>query len=59
MSYRSPPPGEVPNYTNAFLGMALLILFMGFWVIAALWGYLWVGLTALALDRGIGRIGRG
>ncbi len=43
-------PRRVENYTNAFLGMSLLILFMGFFTIAAMVGLVWVLLTAAFLD---------
>lgn len=52
------PPEPVEDYTNAFLVTAWGILVMVFWVIAALAGYLWVALTATALNWGITRLGR-
>ena len=51
-------PKQVPNFTNAFLGMMGLILFMAFWVMAALWGFLTVVLGAAAINALIRRIGR-
>ena len=50
MSYRKHPE-PAPNYTDAFLATLGLILFMAFWVIAALAGYLWVAIVATGLDR--------
>ena len=41
----------VPNYTNAFLVTVFGILFMGFWVLAALAGGLWVFVVALGLNH--------
>lgn len=51
-------PKRVQNYTNAFLGMMALILFMAFWVMAALWGFLSVLLGAAAINALIRLIGR-
>lgn len=50
MEYRQ-PPGRVPDYTQAFLVTCGVILFMAFWTIAALFGWLWVALTATGIDR--------
>ena len=44
-------PQSVPNYTNAFLVTAFGLLFMGFWVLAALAGGFWVIITALGLNQ--------
>ena len=41
----------VPNYTNALLVTVFGILFMGFWVLAALAGGLWVVVVALGLNQ--------
>ena len=41
---------EAPNYTNAFLTVAGVQIFMAFWVILAAWGISWVLLIALGLD---------
>lgn len=49
MNRRYPEP--VADYTNAFLATVWGILFMGFWVLAALAGLLWVGLIAFGLNR--------
>lgn len=49
MSYRK-PPGRVEDYTNAFLTMLGVIFFMGFWVIAAIWGFIAVVAVATGLD---------
>ncbi|KQI71518.1 hypothetical protein AN191_12990 [Loktanella sp. 5RATIMAR09] len=43
------PIQAVEDYTDAFLGTLWVFLFMGFWVIAAAVGYLWVAATAYAL----------
>ncbi|MEO1639312.1 MAG: hypothetical protein AAFU41_08715 [Pseudomonadota bacterium] len=45
------PIREVEDYTDAFLATLWVIFFMGFWVIAALFGYLWVAVTAYGLNR--------
>lgn len=50
-------PQPVENYTDAFLATAGGILVMGFWVIAALAGYLWVALIAWAINRAITWLG--
>ena len=55
---RDDHPKEVEDYTDAFLATAGGILVVAFWVIAALAGYLWVALTATALNWGINRLGR-
>lgn len=44
---------SAPNYTQPFLVTLGLILFMAFWTIAALAGFLWVVLTAAVIDRAI------
>jgi len=44
-------PKPVENYTNAFLWSFWLLLFMTFWVMAAIWGFFVVFATAWALDR--------
>ncbi|RYG89683.1 hypothetical protein EU803_16140 [Loktanella sp. IMCC34160] len=51
-------PRPVENYTNAFLTMCWVILFMGLWVIHAVAGAIWVAITAAAVDRTITLIGR-
>lgn len=56
MHRRRPEP--VPNYTDAFLVTVWGILFMGFWVLGALGGLLWVALFALGLNRLITYIAR-
>ena len=43
-------PEPVPDFTNAFLAMAWGILFMAFWTIASIFGFLWVALSATAID---------
>ena len=52
------PIREVEDYTDAFLGTLWVILFMGFWVIAAAFGYLWVAVTAYGLNHLFKWIGR-
>ncbi len=42
--------GRVENYTNAFLAVSGLILFMAFFTLAATKGFVWVVLTAAGLD---------
>ena len=49
MSHR--PIQAVEDYTDAFLGTLFVFLFMGFWVIAAAAGYLWVAVTAYGLNQ--------
>ncbi|MCA1775576.1 MAG: hypothetical protein LC676_08205 [Loktanella sp.] len=50
--------GQAPDYTDAFLVSAGVVLFMTLWMIAVLAGHLWVWLTATALDVGIRRLRR-
>ena len=50
MSYRRPIQA-VEDYTDAFLGSLFVLLFMGFWVIAAAAGYVWVAATAYGLHQ--------
>ncbi|MEJ8561580.1 hypothetical protein QTO30_10370 [Yoonia sp. GPGPB17] len=45
------PIQAVEDYTDAFLGTLWVFLFMGFWVIAAAFGYLWVVVTAYSLNH--------
>ena len=54
----SPPPGRVENYTDAFLGTLGVLLFMVFWMIAALAGYLWVAFLATVVNAGISGFSR-
>ncbi len=49
-------PGRVEDYTDAFLGTVAVILFMGFWIIAATFGFIWVIITTAIIDLGIKRI---
>ncbi len=51
-------PGRVENYTNAFLGSVAVILFMAFWVIAAVFGFIWVAITTAIIDIGIKQLNR-
>lgn len=52
------PIREVEDYTNAFLTTLGFLLFMSFWVIAALFGYLWVAITAYGINHFFKWIGR-
>ena len=45
------PPGRVEDYTQAFLVTVGVILFMAFFTIAAMFGWLWVAVTAAGVDR--------
>lgn len=45
------PIQTVEDYTDAFLGTLFVFLFMGFWVIAAAVGYIWVAVTAYGLHH--------
>lgn len=51
-------PEPVEDYTNAFLATFGLLLFMAFWVIATIAGFIWVVLVATGLDRSFRMIGR-
>lgn len=42
MSHENFTPKEAPNYTNAFLAMMLPIVFISLWIIAGLFGFIWV-----------------
>ncbi len=53
-----PHPRAVENFTTAFLAMSGLLLFVALWTLAALAGFLWVGIAAVVLDRAIGRLPR-
>lgn len=46
-------PGRVEDYTNAFLGVCGVILFMGFWTIASLFGFFWVLISGAVIDTGL------
>ncbi|MEM6896241.1 MAG: hypothetical protein AAF576_02620 [Pseudomonadota bacterium] len=50
MSDENFTPGEAPNYTNAFLVTMAALVFMALWVIAGLFGFVWVILTASAAE---------
>ncbi|MCK0095411.1 hypothetical protein MWU60_07490 [Yoonia sp. F2084L] len=52
------PIQAVEDYTDAFLGTLFIFLFMGFWVIAAAVGYIWVAVTAYGLNMFFKWIGR-
>lgn len=56
MSYQ--PKGRVENYTDAFLATLGVLLFMGLWTIGAMLGFLWVMITAYAMDHLLRWIGR-
>jgi len=51
-------PGRVEDYTQPFLVTTCLILFMGFWVIASLYGFFGVVLAAAGIDLCVKAIGR-
>ncbi|SMY08968.1 hypothetical protein [Flavimaricola marinus] len=42
-----------PDFTQAFLVTLGMILFMSFWTIAVVAGFVWVLLSAFAIDRAI------
>ena len=44
-------PGRVEDYTGAFLVTLGILLFMTFWTIAAVAGFIWVVLSAILIDR--------
>ena len=50
------PVGRAPNYTNAALVMGLVNLLWVFMAIWALFGFAWVVLAALVLNRLIARL---
>ncbi|SHI63762.1 hypothetical protein [Wenxinia saemankumensis] len=52
MSHRT-PPGRAPDYTDAFLAVTGLLLFMALLTLAALAGWIWALLAGAALDRAI------
>ncbi|MCH2076885.1 MAG: hypothetical protein MK180_08350 [Rhodobacteraceae bacterium] len=39
-------PKEAPNYTRPFLAMMLAITFFGLWIVAGLFGMIWVVFSA-------------
>ncbi len=49
--------GEVEDYTNAFVGMAYLILVMVLVVVWGVWGYPLALALCAALQHGIRRLG--
>jgi len=53
-----PAMNRVENYTDAFLTTLGVFLFMVFWMIAALFGYAWVALTAYGIDFTFKILGR-
>lgn len=55
---RDEHPQPVEDYTNAFLAMAWWILFMFFFTLAAIAGFLWVAVVATGLSRLITFFGR-
>ena len=57
MSHRRPIQAA-EDYTDAFLGTLFIFFFMGFWVIAAAVGYVWVAVTAYGLHQFFKWIGR-
>lgn len=50
MSHENFTPREAPNYTTAFLVSLLPIAFMTLWLIAGLFGFVWVILSATAVE---------
>lgn len=56
MSYQ--PKGRVENYTDAFLVTLGVILFMALWTIGAMLGFVWVVITAYAIDHLLRWVGR-
>ena len=52
------PPREVENYTNAFLVSFGVLLFMAFWTLATLAGFIWVLITGAVLNQAIRLIAR-
>ena len=50
MSEENFTPKAAPNYTNAFLAMMGALTFFGLWVIAGLFGFVWVILSASAAE---------
>ncbi len=56
---RKQHPKRVENYTDAFLAVAGLILFMSFWVLATWAGTFWVAAAALGLNQSINWLGQG
>ena len=56
-SKRHPQPVE--DYTQAFLGVSGLLLFMGLWVVAAISGFVWVVLWTAAIDLLLQLVRRG
>lgn len=44
-------PGQVEDYTGAFLVTLGIVLFMTFWTIATVAGFVWVVLSAILIDR--------
>ncbi|MEO0485005.1 MAG: hypothetical protein AAF092_03730 [Pseudomonadota bacterium] len=45
-------PKSAPNYTNAFLTMMGALTFMSLWVVAGLFGFIWVILGAAFAEVG-------
>ncbi|MEM9351171.1 MAG: hypothetical protein AAGA47_12995 [Pseudomonadota bacterium] len=50
MSHENFTPKEAPNYTGAFLASFGVLLFMALWVIAGLFGFIWVILSAVIAE---------
>lgn len=57
MSYRR-PVDSVQDYTDAFLVWFGVLLFMSFWMIAVVLGYIWVVIIAFSLNGLFKWIGR-
>lgn len=52
-----PPQGRVENFTGAFLVSLGVLLFMAFLTIAALFGWLWVVISAAGIDFTVTKLG--
>ena len=57
MSYRKPVQ-PVEDFTNPFLVSLFFVLFMGFWIIGALYGLVAVFVSAAGLDLCLQYLGR-
>ncbi len=59
MSHEKFTPKEAPNYTMAFLTMMGAITFIGLWIIAGLFGWAWVWISAATAEFAYRRANRG
>ncbi len=55
MSYRK-PLGRVENYTKPFLAMTGVIVFMGLWTAASIWGFSVVVVFTVVTDLVLKRL---